>query len=98
MLIVTLLLIISCDGYQSVCGLVVDSETKIPIEKVTIKTKGTNFTVYSDEKVYFEFHGVSGFAFNDNDLTVVVSKVNYINDTINIKNGDSKLVKLIKFE
>lgn len=53
LLVVILLLIISCDGYQSVCGLVVDSETKIPIEKVTIKTKGTNFTVYSDGKKIF---------------------------------------------
>lgn len=98
MLIVTLLLIVSCDGYQSICGLVIDSETKTPIEKAIIKTINPKFKAYSDKNGYFEFHNVTGFIFSDNDLTVVISKVNYINDTLNIKNGDSKLVKLIKTE
>lgn len=94
----SLILFSSCDGLQEVSGIIVDSETKKPLNKVAIKELNKDFIDYSDESGYFEIHHISGFAFSDNDLTIIVSKDNYKTDTITIKNRDNRLIEMISIE
>ena len=92
----SLILLSACDGLQEVSGIIVDSETKKPLNKVAIKELNDNYIDYSDENGYFEIHHVTGFTFSDNDLTIIVSKDKYETDTITIKNRDGKLIKMIR--
>ena len=92
------LLLISCDGFQNVSGLVVDDETKKPIEKVTIKEIGDNTLIYSDKNGYFEIKHIVGGFYKIPDVSIIISKKKYLTDTISISNGDSKLIKMIRKE
>jgi hypothetical protein len=90
-------LLVSCDGFQAIDGMIVDSESKKPISNVQIKEiKEVDALGFSDEKGYFEFYEISGFAFGDKEMTVVFCKENYISDTITFVNNESKLIKLEK--
>jgi len=92
-----LILLTSCDGVQEASGMIVDLETKKPLDKVAIKIAEGDL-IYSDKNGYFELFRVTGFAFSNNDLTVILSKDNYETDTITIKNGDDKLIKMSRVE
>jgi hypothetical protein len=90
-------LLVSCDGFQAIDGMIVDSESKKPISNVLIKEINKFDALgFSDEQGYFEFHEISGFAFGDKEMTVVFCKENYISDTITFVNNESKLIKLEK--
>ena len=90
-------LLVSCDGFQAIDGLIVDSETHKPINNVQIREiKEVDALGFSDEQGYFEVHQIAGFAFGDKEMTIVFSKENYISDTITFINNDSKLIKLEK--
>lgn len=92
-----LFLFVSCDGFQAIDGIIVDSESKKPISNVLIKEINKFDALgFSDEQGYFEFHEISGFAFGDKEMTVVFSKENYKSDTITFINNESKLIKLGK--
>ena len=92
---VLFVLIISCDGYQSIDGMIVDSETHKPITNVQIREiKEVDALGFSDEQGYFEFHEIKGFTFGDKEMTIVFSKENYLSDTITFINNESKLIKL----
>ena len=71
-------LLVSCDGFQEIEGVVVDSETHKPITNVQIREiKEIDALGFSDEKGYFEFHQITGFAFGDKEMTIVFCKENY---------------------
>ncbi len=90
-------LFVSCDGYQSIDGMTVDSETHKPINNVQIREiKEVDALGFSDEQGYFEFHEIKGFAFGDKGMTLVFSKDSYTSDTITFINNESKLIKLEK--
>ena len=92
-----LFLFVSCDGFQAIDGIIVDSETHKPITNVQIReVKEVDALGFSDEQGYFEFHEIKGFAFGDKEITIVFSKENYLLDTITFINNDSKLIKLEK--
>ena len=92
-------LFVSCDGFQAVDGMIVDSETHKPITNVQIREiKEVDALGFSDEKGYFEFHEISGFAFGDKEMTLIFSKENYTSDTITFINNESKLIKLERIE
>ena len=96
-LFVLFFLFVSCDGFQEIEGIVVDSESKKPISNVLIKEINKFAALgFSDEQGYFEFHEISGFAFGDKEMTVVFCKENYMSDTITFINNESKLIKLEK--
>ena len=95
-LIVFINLFISCDCLQNGGGIIVDEETKKPIKNVEIKEIGNNFIQNSDENGYFEIRHISGGLFSCPDITIIVSKKEYQTDTIIIKNGEDKLIKLYK--
>ncbi|POS00623.1 hypothetical protein Q361_1401 [Flavobacterium croceum DSM 17960] len=97
-LIVFINLFISCDCLQNGSGIIVDEETKKPINNVEIKEVGKDFIQHSDENGYFEIHHISGGLFSCSDITIIVSKKEYISDTIEIKNGEDKLIKLFKLK
>ncbi|MFN7045002.1 MAG: hypothetical protein ACK4M1_07370 [Flavobacterium sp.] len=88
-------LFVSCDGFQAIDGIVVDSETHKPITNVQIREiKEVDALGFSDEQGYFEIHQIAGFAFGDKEMAIVFSKENYISDTITFINNESKLIKL----
>ena len=90
-------LLVSCDGFQAIDGIIVDSETHKPITYVQIREiKEFDALRFSDEQGYFEFHEIKGFAFGDKEITIVFSKENYTSDTITFINNESKLIKLEK--
>lgn len=92
-------LLVSCDGFQAIDAMIVDSESKKPISNVQIKEiKEVDALGFSDEKGYFEFHEISGFAFGDKEMTLIFSKENYTSDTITFLNNESKLIKLERIE
>ena len=95
-LVVFINLFISCDCLQNGSGIIVDEETKKPIKNVVINEVGKEFIQNSDENGYFEIRHISGGLFSCPDMTIIVSKKEYQTDTIIIKNGEDKLIKLYK--
>ena len=95
-LIVFINLFVSCDCLQNGSGIIIDEETKKPIKNVEIKEVGKDFVQNSDENGYFEIRHISGGSFSCPDMTIIVSKKEYQTDTIIIKNGEDKLIKLYK--
>jgi len=94
---VLVFLLVSCDGFQAIDGIIVDSETHKPITNVQIREiKEVDALGFSDEQGYFDFHQISGFTFGDKEMTLVFCKENYISDTITFINNESKLIKLEK--
>lgn len=88
-------LFVSCDGFQAVDGMIVDSETHKPISNVLLKEINRFDALgFSDEQGYFEFHQIGGFVFGDKEKTIVFCKENYTSDTITFINNESKLIKL----
>lgn len=95
-LIVFINLFISCDCLQNGSGIIVDEETKKPIKNVEIKEVDKDIIQTTDENGYFEIQHISGGLFSCPDMTIIVSKKEYHTDTIIIKNGEDKLIKLFK--
>ena len=89
-------LFISCDCLQNGSGIIVDEETKKPIKNAAVKEIGKDFIQNTDENGYFEIRNISGGLFSCPDMTIIVSKKEYQTDTIIIKNGEDKLIKLYK--
>ena len=94
-LLLSTLIFISCDGFQAVDGLIIDSESHLPISDVVIKElkKKDNLTT-TDEQGYFEINQIKGFPIGDKELTIIISKKEYIQDTITFINNESKLIKM----
>ncbi len=68
-------LFVSCDGFQAVDGMIVDSETHKPITNVQMREiKEVDALGFSDEQGYFEFHEIKGFTFGDKEMTIVFLK------------------------
>ena len=95
-LVVFINLFISCDCLQNGSGIIVDEETKKPIKNAAVKKIGKDFIQNTDENGYFEIRHISGGLFSCPDMTIIVSKKEYQTDTIIIKNGEDKLIKLYK--
>jgi hypothetical protein len=91
-------LLVSCDCLQNGSGVILDEETKKPIKNVEIKEVGKDFIQYSDENGYFEIRHISGGFFGCPDITIIASKNEYQSDTIIIKNGEGKLIKLYRLK
>ena len=97
-LIIFINLLVSCDCLQNGSGIILDEETKKPISNVEIKEVGKDFIQHSDENGYFEIQHISGGIFGCPDMTIIVSKSEYQSDTIVIKNGEDKLIKLYRLK
>ena len=94
-LFVLFFLSVSCDGFQEIEGIVVDSESKKSISNVElVQIKGKKFINKTDDNGYFNISQITGFAFSDKEMTIVFSKENYTSDTITFVNNESKLIKL----
>jgi hypothetical protein len=96
LLLISLNFFISCDCIQNVSGIILDAETNKPIDKVVIKKLGDNNVYNSDENGFFEIRKISGGLFKCPDMKIVITKEKYKTDTIEIKNGEDKLIKMIK--
>ena len=98
-LFVLFFLSVSCDGFQEIEGVVVDSETKKPISNVElVQINGEKLINKTDDNGYFNIGQIKGFAFGDKEMTLIFSKENYTSDTITFINNESKLIKLERIE
>ena len=96
-LFVLFFLFVSCDGFQEIEGIVVDSESKKPIPNVElVQIKGEKIINNTDDNGYFNISQITGFAFGNKEMVVVFCKENYMSDTITFINNESKLIKLEK--
>lgn len=96
-LFVLFFLSVSCDGFQEIEGVVVDSETKKPISNVElVQIKGEKFINKTDDNGYFNISQITGFAFGNKETIIIFSRENYTSDTITFINNESKLIKLEK--
>lgn len=93
--VIITIFISSCDGYKNVSGIIVDKQTREPIEKVMLKEIDKHDTIYTDAKGFFEIHYMSGFVFSSNNTELIVQKKGYRTDTIKIENGKNKTIELI---
>ena len=48
--------------------------------------------------MYFEISQIKGFVFGEKELTLILSKENYLSDTITFINNEQKLIKLEKIK
>jgi hypothetical protein len=81
---------------QKCDGIIVDEKTKKPIKNAEIKIVGKDFIENSDENGYFEIRNISGGLFSCPDMIVIIAKNEYQTDTIKIKNGENKLIQLLR--
>ena len=94
-LFVLFALSVSCDGFQEIEGVVVDSESKTPISNVElVQINGKKKIITTDDNGYFSISEITGFAFGNKETTIIFSKENYTSDTITFINNESKLIKL----
>ena len=92
-LFVLFFLFVSCDGFQEIEGIVVDSESKKPISNVElVQINGKKFINITDDNGYFNVSQIKGFAFGNKETTIVFSRENYTSDTITFINNESKLI------
>ncbi len=96
--VILMFLFLSCDGFQTIEVLIIDSETNKPLEKVSLTEMDKKIIGYTDENGYFMLNRVHGFPFSNNDLTVIVSKENFISDTITLENQNQRFIKMEKVE
>ncbi|MBC8645175.1 hypothetical protein H9W95_17555 [Flavobacterium lindanitolerans] len=61
-------------------GIIIDKQTREPIEKVMLREIGKHDTIYTDAKGFFEIHYMSGFVFSSNNTELIVQK----RDTVQI--------------
>jgi len=92
--------LISCDCHQVVKGIIIDSETKKPIEHVEVynKNKRWNNTI-TDENGFFELTNISG-GFTCPPMKIIIRHENYDKVETEIDAGKQKNLLLVrrKFE
>lgn len=94
LIIITIL--ISCDCYQVVEGIVFDSETKKPIENVLIHNKNkARSTIKTDSLGKFMLSNVSG-GFRCPPMSIVIEHNNYKLEEVIIDAGGFKKIELAK--
>jgi len=96
-LFVLFFLFVSCDGFQEIEGVVVDSETKKPISNVElVQINGKKNINKTDDNGFFYISQITGFSLGNKETTIIFSRENYTSDTITFINNESKLIKLEK--
>ena len=73
----------SCDCLQHVQGVVIDSETQLPINKVMVKEKSKDWIGYTDSLGYFEYTSMTVGLFGCPRVSLSFEKEGY-NKTTNI--------------
>ena len=91
-----LIFLTSCDCYQQVQGTVIDKETGIPLQGVTVfnKTKEWSKTT-TDTTGHFELSNISG-GFRCPPMTIVFENTSYKKYETSIPAGGQRIVKLEK--
>ena len=91
------ILFVACDCAQCVSGIVIDNETHIPLNNVTVYKKNQVLEkTTTDANGYFEIFSISGGFFSCPPMTVVFECENYETQEIEIPAGGEKIVKLEK--
>ena len=73
----------SCDCLQHVQGVVIDSQTRLPIDKVVITENSRDWVVYTDSLGYFEYTSMTVGLFGCPRVSLSFEKEGY-NKTTNI--------------
>lgn len=90
-----LLFFTSCDCYQAVTGTVIDSETRNPIEGISVynKTK-PKYKTQTDLEGKFELSSISGGLFGCPPMTIIVEHSDYKTQETEIPAGGQKEITL----
>jgi len=97
-LIFTFAVLNSCDCLQHVQGVVIDSETRLPIDKVMIKENSRDWVIHTDSLGNFEFTSVTGGLFGCPKISLSFEKEWYNKATKKYKSccSDNVVVVLEK--
>ena len=98
--IIISLIFISCDCQYHISGIVVDAETKAPINNVTIgKTDSTDLDNPFNKKTYTKSNGqyeILGIGGSCKDITMYFSKENFETQKTEIRNNSNDTIYLKK--
>jgi len=89
---------ISCDCLRHVQGVVIDFETRLPIDKVMVKENGRDWAIHTDSLGNFEFTSMTGGLFGCPKISLSFEKEGYNKDTKKYKSccTDNAVVVLKK--
>lgn len=82
----------SCDCLQNVSGIVLDSETKKPIDSVFVKKISRDNGEYTDKNGYFELMYTDGGLFKCPPMKIIINKKGYKQKVEEIENSESKII------
>jgi hypothetical protein len=91
--LIPLITLFSCDCYQSAEGVILDANSRLPLDNVQIVTSNdfergqTEHLETSNEKGQFSYSDISGGLFGCPDLVLVFSKEGYYNQRISFDSG-----------
>ncbi len=95
-ILIGLTFLTSCDCLQRVAGTVVDKETGIPLQGVTVYNKNKDWVkATTDTTGHFELSSISG-GFRCPPMTVIAEFKNYDKVEIKIPAGGQDTIKLVK--
>lgn len=93
-----LLFLTSCgDCYQVVTGIVLDAETKKPVEGITVCNKNKpSIKTVTDQKGKFELSNISGGLWKCPPIKVSFEHSNYQTKEVEIKEGEEMTIEIEK--
>lgn len=68
----------SCDCLRHVQGVVIDAETRLPIDKTMVKEKDSDWVIHTDSIGSFEFTSMAGGLFGCPKISLSFEKEGYI--------------------
>lgn len=86
----------SCDCMQNVSGIILDSETKKPIDSVFVKKISRSSGEYTDSNGYFELRYTDGGLFSCPPMKIIINKKGYKQKVEELSNNSSKIILLEK--
>ena len=88
---------LSCDCYQVVSGVVIDSVTQQPIEGIVVRNKNkVHNNVVTDSTGVFELSSISGGLCGCPPMEIVINGKGYEPLETKIRAGGNKRIELIK--
>ncbi len=97
LMLVSSIIFYACDCFQTVSGVILDSETKQPVKNAYTQNSSQNFThSYTDSSGFFALESISGGLWGCPPMIVVVTKTGYEIKTIEIEPGGYDTVYLEK--
>jgi hypothetical protein len=96
-LLIVSLLLFSCSHKQEVCGNVIDTETKLPIDSVYVYRYGKMWNnEYTDSVGYFKIKDETGLPIGHKHLRIIFEKLGYYTKVVKFQNMEHLIIELEK--